>query len=609
MIATRTPHFLLASCSLGLLLLAPVQISLAQQKPGASDQPLEQRIASLIGQLGDDDFNRREFAQRRLRQLGLVAYDAVHRAQQHDDIEVAKRAHYLVHSMRIPWSRVDDPATIRRILVGYGERSLEERRNRMEQLAKLEQGQLALCRMVRYESNPPLSKYAALLIMQQERPADESQAARLATSLRDAVRQSARVAASWLRIHAQTLEDPESALDEWQQVCHQEETTLTQFPQQTTREITRDLLRHHAQLLEDIDRREESLAVLRRTINLLDGTRGQLLEMVAWLAEKKFWSLVQDVAERFPGEFSKYPDLVYYLAESHLEEGNPKLGDQVAARARAIDPDNTRAHTLMALQLQRRNLIPWSIEEYRLVLEKSDLKSQDNLYARFLLSEILHDRGDEVDAASVLEGALEAVNDERTEQQVEQVFGRTPGSIRSRRLFFLAQARLREQMFGEQKKLLEEAIKSDPNDGDVLIAMYRFKQGDDAFKNRTGELIEASVEHHRVAIELYENTYHNSGDPTEQETAKRKLAGANNQLAWLVCNTVGDFKEALRCSLRSLELRPGSSSYLDTLGHCYYALGDYGKAVESQQQAVDGDPSSHQMLRMLKVFKDALAAS
>ena len=72
MIATRTPYFLLASCSLGLLLLAPVQTSLAQQKPGASDQPLEQRIASLIEQLGDDDFSRREFAQRQLRQLGLM---------------------------------------------------------------------------------------------------------------------------------------------------------------------------------------------------------------------------------------------------------------------------------------------------------------------------------------------------------------------------------------------------------------------------------------------------------------------------------------------------------------------------------------------------------
>ncbi|MFP6750640.1 MAG: tetratricopeptide repeat protein [Pirellulaceae bacterium] len=609
MAPTRTPGSLLASCSVWLFLLVLAQASLAQQKPADKDQPLEQRIASLIEQLGDDNFNQREFAQRQLRLLGLQAYDAVHRAQQHDDIEIAKRAHYLVRSMRIQWSHVDDPAPVRRILVGYGKKSPEERRNRMEQLVKLEQGRLILCRMVRYETSAPLSKYAALLIMRQGSTSDDPQTAMLAASLRDAVHQSARVAASWIRAHAKTLEDPESALGGWQQICHQEETTLTLFPQQTTREITRDLLRHHAQLLHDIDHQEESMAVLRRTINLLDGTRGQLLEMVAWLGEKKFWSLIQDVADRFPGEFSKYADLAYFLAESHLEEGNKEKADQAAARARAIDPDNTRVHTLMALQLQRRNLIPWAIEEYRLVLEKADLKSQDSLYARFLLSEVLHDLGSEVEAAAVLDGAVEAVSDERTERQVEQIFGRTRAGIRSRQLYFLAQAKLQEQMLDEQKNLLEQAIESDPSDGDVLIAMYRFKNADEAYKKRTRTLIEATVEHHRVEIELYDNTFHNSGDPTEQETARRKLAGANNQLAWLVCNTVGDYKEALRSSLRSLELRPGSSSYLDTLGHCYYAVGDYEKAVESQQQAVDGEPSSQQMLRMLKVFKDALEAS
>lgn len=163
-------------------------------------------------------------------------------------------------------------------------------------------------------------------------------------------------------------------------------------------------------------------------------------------------------------------------------------------------------------------------------------------------------------------------------------------------------------MFDEQRKLLEEAIQSDPSDGDVLIAMHRFKQADEAFKKKTLTLIEAAIEHHRIEIELYENAYRISGD-AERETAKRKLAGANNQFAWLASNTIGDYKEAVRCSLKSLELRPGSSSYLDTLGHCYYAAGNYAEAVKTQQQAINIDPSSQQMLRMLKVFQDALAKS
>ncbi|MFP6649508.1 MAG: tetratricopeptide repeat protein [Pirellulaceae bacterium] len=608
MTPTRIPCSILASCLAWLLAVAIFQVASAMENPDTDGERLEKRILSLIEQLGHDDFNRREFAQRKLRQLGLAAYDAVHRAQQHDDIEVAKRARYLVRSMRIQWSREYDPAVIRRILVGYGDKSPEERRNRMEELAHQEQGQLVLCRMVRYESTSPLSKYAALLIIQQERPADESQAKALAASLHDAVRQSAQTAAGWIRVHAKTLEDPESALDQWEQICRQEETTLTQFPRETSREITRDLLREYATLLDKIDRKEQSLAVLRRTINLLDGTSKQLQEMVDWLVDNEVWSLVQDVAERFPSEFSRNPFLIYRLAESHLRGGDPQKADEVAARARAIDPENTRAHTLMAIQLRKQNLIRWSIEEFRLVLEKADLKSQDNLYARFLLSEMLHDQEKEVEAASVLEGAIEAVKDERVERQVEQVFGRTPAGITSRRLYFLAMARKQASMFDEQRKLLEEAIETEPSDGDVLIAMYRFKQADEAFKKKTLTLVEAAIEHHRVEIELYKNAYRVSSD-AERETAKRKLAGANNQFAWLASNTIGDYKDAVRCSLKSLELRPGSSSYLDTLGHCYYGTGNYAEAVKAQQQAVNLDPSSQQMLRMLKVFQDALAKS
>ena len=604
----RIPCLLLASFLLGFLTVAVFQPAAAVENPTENNQRLEQRILSLIEQLGHDDFNRREFAQRKLRQLGLAAYDAVHRAQQHDDIEIAKRAGYLVRSMRIQWSQVDDPAVIRRILVGYGDKSPDERRNRMEELAKQDQGQLVLCRMVRYESTPPLSKYAALLIIQQGAPGDESQAAVLATKLRDAVKRSAQVAASWVHVQARTLEDPESALDEWEQICHQEETTLTQFPRETTREITRDLLRQYATLLDDIDRQEQSLAVLRRTINLLDGTSKQLQEMVDWLVENEVWSLVQDVAERFPSEFSRNPPLIYRLAESYLKEGDLEQANEVAARARAVAPENTRAHTLMAIQLQGQNLIPWSTEEFRLVIKTADLKSQDSLYARFLLSEMLHDQEQEAEAAEVLKGAVEAVKDERIERQVEQVFGRTPGGIESRRLFFLSLARKQEKMFDEQRKLLEQAIESDPSDGDVLIAMYRFTPAEDAFKKRVQTLIEAAIEHHRVEIELYKNAYRVSGD-AEKETAKRKLAGANNQFAWLVANTIGDYKEAVRCSLESLRLRPGSSSYLDTLGHCYYATGNYAEAVKAQQQAVNDEPGSQQMRRMLKVFQDALARS
>ncbi len=80
-----------------------------------------------------------------------------------------------------------------------------------------------------------------------------------------------------------------------------------------------------------------------------------------------------------------------------------------------------------------------------------------------------------------------------------------------------------------------------------------------------------------------------------------------NQLAWLVGNTEGDYQEALRCSQKSIELRPNVAGYLDTLGRCYFSVGDFSNAVKYQLQAIELDPHSGQMNRQLVVFREALA--
>jgi tetratricopeptide (TPR) repeat protein len=80
-----------------------------------------------------------------------------------------------------------------------------------------------------------------------------------------------------------------------------------------------------------------------------------------------------------------------------------------------------------------------------------------------------------------------------------------------------------------------------------------------------------------------------------------------NQWAWLIANTEGDFSKAVRYSRRSLELEPGTASFLDTLGRCYYSAGKYEKAVESQREAVRLIPHMQVMQRQLKVFEKTLA--
>jgi tetratricopeptide (TPR) repeat protein len=107
--------------------------------------------------------------------------------------------------------------------------------------------------------------------------------------------------------------------------------------------------------------------------------------------------------------------------------------------------------------------------------------------------------------------------------------------------------------------------------------------------------------------------------PMEEDRRKhygREVEQKNNELAWLLSNTGGDFQEALKASERSLELRPDYPPYLDTLARCYYSLGDFENAVKFQLRAVqkmrtneDMQSSYHVMERQLTLFEKALAES
>ena len=120
--------------------------------------------------------------------------------------------------------------------------------------------------------------------------------------------------------------------------------------------------------------------------------------------------------------------------------------------------------------------------------------------------------------------------------------------------------------------------------------------------------IETSTASYEDEIEAIELKIKNTLDRLEKSRLQWDLARAFNQYAWLVSNTTGDFQKAVDYSLKSLEIRNWeSASYLDTLGHCYYAAEDFANAVKYQKLAVEKDPGSLGMRRQLKVFEEALA--
>jgi tetratricopeptide (TPR) repeat protein len=578
---------------------------------GADD--LETRVAKLISQLGSEEYATREKAQAALERLGLRAFDALHEAQTNDDIEIALRARYLVRSMQVSWSRDSDPREVKRILRRYSEQDVSGRTVWLERLASLsdDSGLAALCRLARFEADELLSKRAALLIMNKYEPADEETGRdELAKTIQKAVGRSKRPAAQWLRALARTMDDPESAVDDWERLSQLEERTFAQFPEKSSPRITRDLLRWQAELLLRVGRNEQANAVIRRTIELLDGGREQLLDIVDWLIHVQAWSVLDEVAGRYPDEFSKDTLLLYRTAEAQLKQGRRAVADETAAKALALLSDSSAHHLEVAWWLQVRCLYAWAEREYRHVMQLEQLGSEHDMRARSSLSELLHELQQPLAAAEVLRPAVEAMDaDPKTLKRVETRLPRSPASFRSRMHLFYSLHYAATRDRGKQTEHLEKGLECAPHDVDVLIAMHRVPQADAAWREQTLKFIEAATEYFRQRAKTLQQMADHAPDEQQRAEAKYQLATANNQLAWLVSNTVGDYDEAVRCSLKSLELFPDRAPYLDTLGRCYYAKGDYVNAVRHQQRAAELEPHTLPIQRQLELFKKALSQS
>ena len=138
----------------------------------------------------------------------------------------------------------------------------------------------------------------------------------------------------------------------------------------------------------------------------------------------------------------------------------------------------------------------------------------------------------------------------------------------------------------KQREFLDRALAIDPTEVDVLIACYHLPDAPAEYHEKIRELVKKAV----------------AGMRMEALTSPDK-ASAYNQLAWLVANTEGDFDEAIRFSQKSLQMSRNNGGYLDTLGRCYFAKGDYEKAVECQTKATELEPHSGQIARQLELFR------
>ena len=115
-----------------------------------------------------------------------------------------------------------------------------------------------------------------------------------------------------------------------------------------------------------------------------------------------------------------------------------------------------------------------------------------------------------------------------------------------------------------------QAIKLDETDADVLIAMYRLEDADDAWMADTRKRIQ------KLGRKVEEEIADNPNNPIPY-----------NQWAWLIANTEGDFPKAVRYSRRSLELAPEHGQLPRHAGPLLL----FGRRTSKRQSTANARPS------------------
>ncbi len=580
----------IAAAVLGSAVLAVAGAMLLAQEA----EPQTKRINRLIEQLGDEDYFVREQAQSELAKLSFEAFDALSAATTHEDLEIAARARYLLGLMRVEWVNNSDPPEVKNLLKDYEVQNTATKLARMRSLAKLPDaaGIPALCRLVRFEKSPVLSKSAAIKLIEMQ-PQAQPPTKELAETVRKHLEGSRRTAAVWLLSWLRFGQDPKTAIADWTKLVEAEYLLLGRASSQTSAQIVAGLVRIQIEWLKKLDQNDNAVLAMQRLIDLEKGDVQTLIELVDWLLRQKAWKSMDELYGQFSFRFNTHPILLYSYAQALAEQGNNDRAEQLAAKALKRNAGNDvrqlKMHLNTATELRARGMLKWAEREYRHAIQAGGPNNPVAMVAQSGLSEMLHDQGKDLEAAKVLEGLVKAVEKNPFGVAVNRA---GLAAIRARMYCFFARHFQQQKDRAKQCEYLDKAIEADPGDVDVLIACYRLPDQTPEYREKILRLIQ------KVAAELRQRIAANPNSPTPY-----------NQFAWLVGNTQGDLDEALKYSKKSLQLSPDSGGYYDTLAHVYFSKGDYENAVKVQTKAAELEPHSGLIARQLEVFRKRKAES
>jgi tetratricopeptide (TPR) repeat protein len=250
----------------------------------------------------------------------------------------------------------------------------------------------------------------------------------------------------------------------------------------------------------------------------------------------------------------------------------------------------------------------WAEREWRFVIEESPQDSGLAIYAGAMMASTLQDQQQYLKAAQARQTIVERFDaNPGLRDRFQDVGGAfdeylSPRRIRAAMDYCFAMHYAAAGDRAKQVEHLDKAVRADPRDGDVLIALFRLPEQTEEQQAVTKRRIERAARAIQIDIERYELTA--KEDVSEQPL----LARRQNEYAWLVSNTFGDFDRALEYSIKCNDHYDNASGgLLDTLARCHYAKGDLASAIRVQTRALQLDPHSSAIARQLAFFREQAA--
>ena len=325
--------------------------------------------------MGDNEYAVRQRAQRELARLGFAAFDALTDAEENDDIEIATQARYLARQIRSDWIERQRSAAGSHVLKDYDLQNEADPAGADEAAFELpgDAGMEWLCRLLRFRAVAGAGQASGDADHHPGSPARRRQLAQA----RGHVAKSSIAAGGRPPVGCETYvemrTDPQKALASWAELIDAEKKTLEQHPQQSDSRLVMQLLRIEVAQLQALERDDEALAAMHEMVaHRARRAANAWRELVNWLAKRRAWSVIDEVATRFAASFEADPRVALHAGPGAGRRRQERSRPRRRPTALHLNPDRAADHCSLGFVLQHRGLMDWSDREFRHVI---DMKS------------------------------------------------------------------------------------------------------------------------------------------------------------------------------------------------------------------------------------------